>query len=263
MRLPAQLAYPIAVPAGPNVRAILLLCSLLLLPAAEGRTQASAPAAPPDTAAFPLPDRPVSRIVAPRWIAEDRRDAFGEADRVMELLGIGAGTRVADIGAGDGYYVARLSARVGTEGLVFAEDIEPRYLSLLRARAEEAGWPNVRVIEGTPDDPAIPTASIDVALMIHMYHEITSPFALLHRLAPAFRPGGRLAVLDVDAPTDRHGTPPRLLQCELAALGYARVRREAMPDGAYLMVFRAPTATERTTSATDVRTRVARARCRA
>ena len=62
---------------------------------------------------FPLPDRPVSRIVAPRWIAEERRDAFGEAERVMELLRLGSGARVADIGAGDGYYVARLSADRG------------------------------------------------------------------------------------------------------------------------------------------------------
>lgn len=212
---------------------------------------------------FPRPDRPVSAIVAPRWIAEDRRDAFGEADRVMELLRIGRGTRVADIGAGDGYYVARLSERVGPDGLVFGEDIEPRYLTLLRDRVETSGWRNVRVIEGSADDPALPPASIDVALMIHMYHEITEPFALLHRLAPAFRAGGRLAVLDVDGPTDRHGTPPRLLTCELGALGYVRQRREAMADGAYLMIFRAPTAAERTTSASDVRARVAKANCRA
>jgi len=212
---------------------------------------------------FPRPDRPVSRIVAPRWIAEDRRDAFGEADSVMRALRIGPGSRVADIGAGDGYYVQRLAERVGPTGLVFGEDIELRYLELLRARVERAGWTNVRVIEGTEDDPALPPASIDVAIMIHMYHEITSPFALLHRLTPAFREGGRLAVLDVDGPTDMHGTPPRLLICELGALGYTRVRRQAMADGAYLMIFRAPDEEARTKSAADVRARVAKANCRA
>jgi len=212
---------------------------------------------------FPRPDRPVSRIVAPRWIAEERRDAFGEADSVMRALRIGPGTRVADIGAGDGYYVQRLSERVGPEGLVFGEDIELRYLAMLRDRVEQSGWTNVRVIEGREDDPALPPGSIDVALMIHMYHEITSPFALLHRLAPAFRAGGRLAVLDVDAPTDQHGTPPRLLACELEALGYSRVRRQMMADGAYLMIFRAPDAGTRTTGAADVRARVSKANCRA
>ena len=211
---------------------------------------------------FPRPDRPVSSIVAPRWVDEDRRDALGEADRVMEFLRIGRGTRVADIGAGDGYYVARLAERVGPTGLVFGEDIEPRYLDLLRERVESGGWKNVRVIEGTPDNPALPAASIDVAIMIHMYHEITEPFALLHRLAPSFRAGGRLAVLDVDGPTDRHGTPTRLLACELGALGYVKQGQKTMADGAYVMVFSAPTSAERTTSAADVRARVAKAQCR-
>ena len=84
-----------------------------------------------------------------------------------------------------------------------------------------------------------------------------------YALAPAFRAGGRLAILDVDAPTDRHGTPPRLLVCELQAMGYLRVRREEMADGAYLMIFSAPDAVRRTTSAADVRERVAKANCRA
>ena len=235
--------------------------AVLLLGLSVGVASLGAQGAAADS--FPRPDRPVSRIVAPRWVAEDRRDAFGEADQVMKALRIGPGMRVADIGAGDGYYVQRLSERVGPTGLVFGEDIEPRYLALLRDRVEAAGWKNVRVIEGTAGDPAIPAGSIDVALMIHMYHEITEPYALLHRLAPAFRAGGRLAVLDLDGPTDQHGTPPRLLACELGALGYERVRREAMADGAYLIIFRAPDEATRSKDAAEVRARVAKARCKA
>lgn len=251
--------------AGPGRRALAprsvgwragLLVAIALSPSVAG-----AQVAAPDS--FPLPDRPVSAIVAPRWIAEDRRDAFGEAARVMDELRIGRGARVADIGAGDGYYVARLSARVGPDGLVFGEDIEPRYLALLRDRVERAGWTNVRVIEGAADDPRLPPASIDVALMIHMYHEVASPFALLHRLAPAFRPDGRLAVVDIDAPTDRHGTPVRLLACELGALGYRRIRRVDLADGAYLVIFSAPAEGQRTKDAAEVRRRVTAARCRA
>lgn len=214
------------------------------------------------TREFPAPNRPVSRIVAPRWIDEEDRDAFGEAERVMEILNIRAGQRVADIGAGDGYYVRHLSERVGPRGLVYGQDIEPRYLDLLRERVADAKWTNVEVIEGTPGDPRLPVASIDVALMIHMYHEISDPYALLFRLAPAFRAGGRLAILDQDAPTDRHGTPPRLLICELGAVGYTRVRRDEMPDGAYVITFRAPDVATRPRDATDVRARVAAANCR-
>lgn len=222
-------------------------------------TVAAAQAAPDE---FPAPARPVSQIVAPRWIDEEERDAYGEAARVMDLLNIKAGDRVADIGAGDGYYVRHLSARVGPRGMVFGQDIEPRYLELLRSRVTESGWTNVQVIEGTAGDPQLPPSSIDVALMIHMYHEISEPFALLHRLAPAFRSGGRLAILDQDAPTSFHGTPPRLLTCELGALGYTRVRSDVMADGAYLMTFRAPDARSRSRDAADVRARVAAANCR-
>jgi SAM-dependent methyltransferase len=206
--------------------ALTLVPLLLLAPTARGQGSGTS------SDSFPLPNRPVSRIVAPRWIAEEERDGYGEADRVLRVLQIGPGARVADIGAGDGYYVAALAARVGPTGMVYGEDIEPRYLRLLRNRQTEEGWKNVQVIEGTAGDPKLPPGSIDVALMIHMYHEISAPFELLHRLAPAFRAGGRLAILDVDAPTDRHGTPPRLLVCELQAMGYLRVRREEMADGA-------------------------------
>lgn len=225
-------------------------------------TAAQTASAQTAAAEFPAPNRPVSRIVAPRWIAENDRDAFGEAEKVMNILNIRAGQRVADIGAGDGYYVRHLSERVGARGLVYGQDIEPRYLSMLRERVADAKWTNVEVIAGTPGDPALPAASIDVALMIHMYHEISDPYALLYRLAPAFRAGGRLAILDQDAPTDRHGTPPRLLICELGAVGYSRVRRDEMPDGAYVVTFRAPDAASRPRDAAEVRARVAAANCR-
>ncbi len=227
-------------------------------PAAAAQTATAQSA----TREFPAPNRPISRIVAPRWIDEDDRDAFGEAEKVMALLNIRSGQRVADIGAGDGYYVRHLSERVGPSGVVYGQDIEPRYLAMLRERVADAKWTNVEVITGTPGDPALPAASIDVALMIHMYHEISDPYALLYRLAPAFREGGRLAILDQDAPTDRHGTPPRLLICELGAVGYSRVRRDEMPDGAYVITFRAPDAASRPRDAAQVRARVAAANCR-
>jgi len=240
-----------------------LAASLTLAAAAAAQSAAAQSGTAPSAAReFPTPNRPISRIVAPRWIDEVDRDAFGEAEKVMDILNIRAGQRVADIGAGDGYYVRHLSERVGARGLVYGQDIEPRYLAMLRERVADAKWTNVEVIAGTPGDPALPAASIDVALMIHMYHEISDPYALLYRLATAFRAGGRLAILDQDAPTDRHGTPPRLLICELGAVGYSRVRRDDMPDGAYVITFRAPDTNTRPRDAADVRARVAAANCR-
>jgi ubiquinone/menaquinone biosynthesis C-methylase UbiE len=231
---------------------------MLAVVAVAARAQVALPAD-----SFPPPARGISAIVAPRWIAEDRRDAFGEADRVIAALRIRRGMVVADIGAGDGYYVAKLAARLGPDGKVLANDIEPRYLQLLRQRVSRARWTNVDVIEGLPHDPLLPAGSVDVAIMIHMYHEIENPFGMLYHLAFAMKPTGLIGVLDVDGPTDRHGTPPSLLRCELQALGYSYVRQDILADGAYLMTFRTPTAATRATTAAQVRERVAKANCRA
>ena len=168
-------------------------------------------AAVADTLRFPAPDRPVSRIVAPRWTGEDERDHFDEAARVIALAGVRPGMTVADIGAGDGYYVARLSPVVGATGRVLGEDIMPDYLDLLRRRVAHDGLRNVDVVLGSPDDPRLPPRAVDAALLIHMYHEITRPFDLLWHLSAAMKPGGTVAILDQDGPTDRHGTPPALL----------------------------------------------------
>lgn len=210
---------------------------------------------------FPAPSRPISDIVAPRWIAEHLRDATGEVDAVVQALRIRRGQTVADIGAGDGYYVVKLSPIVGDSGRVLAVDVEPRYLTLLRRRVAQNGWRNVDVIESLPHDPLLPEGRVDAALMIHMYHEIEQPFGLLYHLAFSMKPGGVVGVLDVDGPTDRHGTPPRLLRCEFEAMGYSFVRRETLKDGAYLATFRAPTAVTRLTTAAAVRARVRQASC--
>ena len=193
-----------------------------------------------DSLRFPAPDRPVSRIVAPRWTGEDERDHFDEAARVIVLAGIRPGMTVADIGAGDGYYVARLSPVVGPTGRVLGEDIMPDYLELLRRRVAHDGLHNVDVVLGTPDDPRLPPRAVDVALLIHMYHEITRPFELLWHLSAAMKPGGMVAILDQDGPTDRHGTPPALLTCELGALGFAAASRATLSDGTYVALFTAP-----------------------
>ena len=97
------------------------------------------------------------------------------------------------------------------------------------------------MVLGEPHDPRLPPNSVDVVLLVHMYHEIDQPFGLLHNLAPALRSGGRIAILDMDAATLRHGTPPALLDCELRAVGYRQVAFHPLEDGAaYLAVFTPP-----------------------
>lgn len=195
--------------------------------------------------AFPAPTREVADIVAPRWTAEDDRDGVGEFDTVARLAGIRRGQTVADIGAGDGYYVARLSPLVGDSGVVFGQDIVPDYLALLQRRVTRDRLTNVRVVMGEAHDPRLPSNSVDVALMIHMYHEIAQPFALLWNLATAMKPGGQLVILDLERPTFGHGTPPGLLDCELASVGYRRLSFTRTGPEEYVAIYAAPLATER------------------
>ena len=209
--------------------------------------EAIGPAAPPGApaSAFPSPLRPVADIVAPRWSDEDDRDDDGEFARVVRLAKISGGQHVADIGAGDGYYVTRLAPLVGATGQVFGQDIMPDYLALLQRRVQREGLRNVQVVRGDPHDPRLPPASVDVAIMIHMYHEIEQPFALLWNLATALRPGGRLVILDLERPTFGHGTPPDLLRCELAAVGYTPLSFTNTAPSEYVAIFAAPDSAER------------------
>ena len=190
---------------------------------------------------FPKPARPVASIISDRWASEDTRERIGEAATVMRLLDIKPGTAVADIGAGSGYYTVRLSARVGPTGRVYAEDIIPLYLEALQRRVTTEGLANVAVSMGASHDPGLPPQSVDVALLVHMYHEIDQPYGLLANLVLSLRPGGRVGILDANRPTLQHGTPPDLLRCELQAVGYREVGFHPLEDGAaYLAVFEPP-----------------------
>ena len=168
---------------------------------------------------------------------------------MLDWLGIKPGMPVADIGAGSGYYTVRLAARVGPTGRVLAQDVMQGYVAALRSRVVQARLGNVLVGLGEPGDPRLPQGSIDVAVMVHMYHEIEQPFALLANLVPALRPGGRIGIVDVDDATERHGTPRATLDCELKAVGYRQVAFHWLlvqpPRSEYLAIFEPPAAPPR------------------
>jgi ubiquinone/menaquinone biosynthesis C-methylase UbiE len=189
---------------------------------------------------FPAADRPVAQIVSPRWSTEEDRDRLNEAGTVMNKAGIKPGMTVADIGAGEGYYTIRLASRVGKDGRVLAEDIVASVRDALALRVARERLDTVSVRLGTPADPKLPDASFDRILMVHMYHEIESPYEFLWRMRPALKPDGLVIVVDANRPTQNHGTPPALLKCEFAAVGYSEVSSTDMPSaGGYLAAFRA------------------------
>jgi len=187
---------------------------------------------------FPAPDRPVASIVSSRWSTEEARDRLNEADDVMDKAGIAPGMTVADIGAGEGYYTVRLAKRVGSKGRVLAEDIVPEVRDALALRVARQRLDNVSVRLGEPADPKLPDNSFDRILLVHMYHEIAQPYEFLWNMRPSLRADGQVIVVDANRKPQQHGTPPALLKCEFAAVGYKLVRFEDMPSaGGYLAAF--------------------------
>lgn len=201
------------------------------------------PLAPPGEPAssFPAPDRPVASIVSPIWASEDERRSVDETGQVFRWLGIKAGMRVADVGAGSGYYTMQLARAVGPKGEVVAQDIMPDYLAALQKRVRKARLDNVKVGLGEAHDPRLPSGAFDAAVLIHMYHEIAQPYALLFNLATAMKPEGLVGIVDLDRPTSEHGTPPSLLRCEFAAVGYREAGfHQLRGQVGYLAVFKPP-----------------------
>ncbi len=212
----------------------LVACSQPMPPAA-----AATPVKPPN--GFPTAERPVAGIVSPIWSTGPNRDAADESGQLIRTLSIKPGMAVADIGAGSGYHTLRLSSAVGASGVVYAEDIVEAYISGLRREVERRNLRNVRIVIGKFDDPMLPPATLDRAVLVHMYHEIESPYALLWNLASALKPGALVGVIDLDRPIPSHGTPPSQLRCEFEAVGYRQVSQIEMQGGTgYIAVFEAP-----------------------
>ncbi|MBC2669605.1 class I SAM-dependent methyltransferase [Novosphingobium piscinae] len=204
---------------------VLALALAACRPGAAADEAGRAPAA----RGFPRPDRPVSTIGATQFSSEDLRDRMGEARTVMDLARIAEGMTVADLGAGEGYYTIRLAERVGRSGRVLAEDIDKGAVERLGLRVERQRLDQVSIRLGTPEDPRLPAGSFDRVFMVHMYHEVAEPYAFLWNLRPALRKGGSVIVVDADRPTGRHGTPPGLLFCEFAAVGFRLVEFARRP----------------------------------
>lgn len=209
--------------------AVALLLGLAMLAGCQGAKDEDSKR-PPTAREFPHADRPVTKPGLKSFSTEVQRDSVNEADTVMDLAAISEGMTVADIGAGEGYYTVRLAVRVGRKGRVLGQDIDRTALEKLGSRVERERLDNVSIKLGTEDNPGLPAASFDRIFLVHMYHEVSEPYAFLSRLRPALRPGGKVIVVDVDRPTDQNGTPPALLFCELSAVGFRLTQFVRKPE---------------------------------
>jgi predicted methyltransferase len=193
---------------------------------------------PQSSLEFPRADRAVSLAGDTQFSNEAARDEAGEATKLMDWAAIKPGMTVADIGAGEGYYTVRLAARVGEKGRVLAQDINRGALERLGQRIDRDRLDNVAIKEGGIDDPRLPQNSFDRIFMVHMYHEVTEPYAFIWRMRGTLKPGGQVIVVDRDRATNKHGIPPKLLFCEFAAVGYRLMEFAERPEvGAYFARF--------------------------
>lgn len=176
---------------------------------------------------------PVSgRVIAPvmgaagaGWLERPEREAEEAPSKAIAALKIQPGQTVADIGAGSGYYTVRLAQAVGPTGRVYATDIQPAMLELLRANIARARLDNVTAVLGGPDDPKLPANTIDLAIMVDVYHELAAPQAFLQRLRPALKRDGRLVLLEFRK-EDR-----RVPILDVHKMSVAEVRQELEAEG--------------------------------
>ena len=130
------------------------------------------------------------------WLERSEREVEEEPDKALDALGSLAGLTVADVGAGSGYFTVRLASRVGPAGRVFANDLQSEMLKMLTARLARERLTNVTLVQGAVDDPKLPASSLDLAIMVDVYHEFSEPQKMLRGLRAALKPGGRLVLLE-------------------------------------------------------------------
>jgi FkbM family methyltransferase len=137
---------------------------------------------------------------------EARRETQQRVSDIFKTMGVAPGAVVADVGAGQGFFTVRLARAVGETGRVLAVDVSQQALRSLRSRIEEEGLRNVQVIEGATDDPHLPENSLDAALIVNAYHEMTDHQAMLAQIRKALKPTGRLIIVEPISSTRRGGT---------------------------------------------------------
>jgi ubiquinone/menaquinone biosynthesis C-methylase UbiE len=130
------------------------------------------------------------------WLERPQRIQEEQPDRALDVLKIQPGAVVADVGAGSGYFTSKLSARVGPTGRVYAVDIQSEMLRLIGQRVKSEGLTNVVLVQGEIDNPRLPASSLDLELLVDVYHEFSSPQAQLRLLREALNPTGRLVLLE-------------------------------------------------------------------
>lgn len=179
-------------------RRVVVVAMLTMMLASGLLAAGSAPAAQ-DRGAHPISGRPYAQTMSVEgaaWLERPERIQEENPDLAMRLIDLQPGSIVADIGAGSGYYTVRLARAVGPTGRVYAVDIQAGMLNRVQFNVAQAGLTNVVPVLGANDDPRLRADSLDLVLMVDVYHEFSEPQRMLQRLRDALKPDGRLVLLE-------------------------------------------------------------------
>jgi ubiquinone/menaquinone biosynthesis C-methylase UbiE len=178
------------------------------------------------------------------WLERPEREAEEAPTRAVAALEVRPGQTVADVGAGSGYYTMLLSKAVGPGGRVYATDIQPEMLDLIRKKLESTRTSNVEVVLGTSTESRLPDRAIDLALMVDVYHELAQPQAFLRSLKRALKPDGRLVLIEFRKESawvpirEEHKMTIREARLELESEGYRFDRVIDVLPWQHILVFR-------------------------
>ena len=159
------------------------------------------------------------------WLVRESRQREEDCRMLIEALDIRPGQVVCDMGCGNGFYTLELARRVGPRGLVYAVDVQPEMLHMLAERLAREGVRNVRPVLGTPIDPRLPKALVDLVLCVDVYHEFSHPEAMLERIRESLAADGQLVLAEF------RGEDPAVPIKPLHKMTKAQVRAELEPAG--------------------------------
>jgi len=183
------------------------------------------------------------------WLERPSREREEHTGKMVELLELKPGTVVADIGAGSGYFTRRLARKVGAKGRVLAVDIQPEMLTLLTNRLAVEGITNVVAIRGSIQDPRLPEASVDLALMVDVYHEFSFPYEMMQAIVRGLKPGGRVVFVEYRAEDPEvpikplHKMTEAQVRKEMSVHALEFVKNPADLPRQHVLIFRKPEAT--------------------
>jgi len=130
------------------------------------------------------------------WLERPEREEEERTSLVLPALALRPGDRVADVGAGSGYFTWRMAKAVGPAGRVYANDIQPEMLAILSTNVAANGVTNVVPVLGSTTDPKLPTNALDLVLLVDVYHELDHPFEMTQAIVQSLKPGGRLVLVE-------------------------------------------------------------------